>query len=92
MSDEQKAVRNLARQHLEAIEAALVQVNERLSSTKEKFARSFTSRSDPADPRRIGLELEQAAFEMERRRLNVLRDAAKAHYLRTFKSPETDGA
>lgn len=91
MSDDQKAVRDLARQHLEAIEAALVEVNTRLSTTKEKFARAFTGRSDPTDPRRIGLELEQAAFEMERRRLNVLRDATKAHYLRTFKSSENAG-
>jgi hypothetical protein len=89
MTDERK----LAREHLEAIEAALAQVNLRLSSTKQKFERAFLKRTDPADPQQIGLELEQAAFEMERRRLNVMRDAAKAHYLRTFKPAEgADGA
>jgi hypothetical protein len=91
MADDQKATRDLAREHLEAIEAALAQVNTRLTSTKQKFERAFTNRSDPTDPARLGFDLEQAAFEMERRRLNVLRDAAKAHYLKTFKSPETGG-
>ena len=87
MADEQKT-RDVAREHLKAIEAALAQVNVRLSSTKEKFQRAFVGRSDPTDPRRIGLELEQAAFELERNRLNVLRDAAKAQYLQTFKRPD----
>jgi len=91
MANDQKVERDLARQSLEAIEAALAQVNTRLTSTKQKFERAFTKQSDPTDPARIGLELEQAAFELERRRLNVMRDAAKAHYLKTFKSPGTDG-
>ncbi len=86
MSDDQNPARELARQHLEAIEAALTDVTQRLTSTKQKFERAFRKQSDPSDPGRLGLELEQAAFELERRRLHVLRDAAKAHYLRTFKS------
>jgi len=90
MANDQKVARDVARQHLEAIEAALAQVNTRLSSTKQKFERAFTG-SDPSDPGRIGLELEQAAFELERRQLNMLRDVAKAHYLKTFKSPEAGG-
>jgi hypothetical protein len=89
MANDQKAARDLAREHLEAIETALTQVNGRLTSTKQKFERSFANRSDPTDPVRLGFELEQAAFELERRQLNVLRDAAKSHYLKTFKSPET---
>ena len=90
MANNQKLARDLARQHLEAIEAALVQVNTRLTSTKQKFERAFRG-ADPADPARLGFELEQAAFEMERRQLNVMRDVAKAHYLKTFKSPEPGG-
>ncbi|MBV8536907.1 MAG: hypothetical protein JO128_15010 [Alphaproteobacteria bacterium] len=90
MANDQKVARDLARQHLEAIEAALAQVNTRLTSTKQKFERAFKT-ADPADPTRLGFDLEQAAFEMERRKLNVMRDAAKAHYLKTFKSPETGG-
>ncbi len=89
MANDQKVARDLARQHLEAVEAALAQVNTRLTSMKQKFERAFAT-ADPADPTRLGLELEQAAFELERRQLNVLRDAAKAHYLKTFK-PETSG-
>lgn len=86
MADEQHSMRNIARQHLDAIEAAIAKVNARLSSTKAKFERSFRERSDASDPGRIGLELEQAAFELERDRLRALREAAKAQYLRTFKS------
>ena len=89
MADEPKLARDLVKQHLDAIEAALAQVNVRLTSTKQRFERAFQHRSDPADPERIGFELEQAAFELERRRLSVLRDAAKTQYLQTFKSPET---
>ncbi|HTY68332.1 MAG TPA: hypothetical protein VMH36_16885 [Alphaproteobacteria bacterium] len=88
MANDQNGGRDLARQHLEAIEAALAQVNTRLTSTKLKFERAFKA-ADPADPTRLGFELEQAAFELERRQLNVMRDAAKAQYLKTFKSPET---
>lgn len=88
MANDQKVARDLARQHLEAIEVALAHVNTRLTSTKQKFERAFRS-ADPADPARLGFELEQAAFELERRHLNVMRDAAKDHYLKTFKSPET---
>ena len=69
MADHAKLTRDVARQHLDAIEAALVQVNGRLASTKQKFERAFRDRPDPADPRRISFELEQAAFELERRRL-----------------------
>jgi hypothetical protein len=91
MANDQKVARNLAREHLEAIEIALAQVNTRLTSTKQKFERAFANRSDPADPAQLGFELEQAAFELERRQLSVMRDAAKAHYLKTFQPPETDG-
>lgn len=91
MADHAKLTRDVARQHLDAIEAALVQVNGRLASTKQKFERAFRDRPDPADPRRISFELEQAAFELERRRLRVLRDAAKAQYLRTFEAPGSAG-
>lgn len=89
MTDERK----LAREHLDAIEAALAQTNLRLTSTKQKFERAFLNRADPSDPQQIGLELEQAAFELELRRLNLMRDAAKAHYLQTFKSaPNADSS
>lgn len=91
MADHAKLTRDVARQHLDAIEAALVQVNGRLASTKQKFERAFRDRPDPVDPRRISFELEQATFELERRRLSVLRDAAKAQYLRTFKAPGSAG-
>lgn len=88
MTDERK----LAREHIEAIEAALVQVNQRLIATKQKFERAF-NRSDSSDPQQIGLELERAAFELELRRLSVMREAAKAQYLRTFQpAPNTDSS
>ncbi|HEX9460957.1 MAG TPA: hypothetical protein VGB82_00035 [Alphaproteobacteria bacterium] len=83
MSDD-KVGRDIAREHLEAIEAALGQAMTRLSQTKVKFERSFREHSDPSDPGRIALELEQAGFELERVRLQALRDAAKAHYLKSF--------
>ncbi len=91
MADDPNQARNLAKQHLDAIEAALAQVNVRLSSTKRKFERAFQHRTDPADPERLSFELEQAAFELERRQLTVLRDVAKTHYLQTFKSPANGG-
>lgn len=92
MADDAKLLaRGVAKQHLDAIEAALAQVNVRLTATKQKFERAFAHRTDPSDPERIGFELEQAAFELERHRLNALRDAAKTHYLRTFKPAEKSG-
>lgn len=91
MADHATLARNMAKQHLDAIEAALAQVNLRLASTKQKFERAFGHRTDPSDPERIGFELEQAAFELERHHLSVLRDAAKSQYLQTFGSPETGG-
>lgn len=91
MADDAKLALDVAKQHLDAIEAALAQVNQRLTSTKQKFERAFGNRSDPSDPERIGFELEEAAFELERRRLNVLRDAAKTQYLQTFRSPQSGG-
>lgn len=87
MADENKLARDTAKQHLDAIEEALAAVNVRLTSTRQKFERAFRDSTDPTDPGRLSFELEQAAFELERRRLSVLRDAAKAHYLKTFKSP-----
>jgi hypothetical protein len=83
MSDEQSR-RDMALEHLEAIEAALAQATTRLTQTKKKFERSFSGDKDASDPGRIGLELEQAAFELDRARLQALRDAAKAHYLKHF--------
>jgi len=85
VSDEQTK-RTLAREHLDAIEAELARANMRLAAMKTKFERSFRNRPDPADPSRLGFELEQAAFQLERARLQALRDAAKEHYLRTFPS------
>jgi hypothetical protein len=76
----------MALQHLEAIEAALAQATTRLTQTKKKFERSFSADKDPSDPGRIALELEQAAFELDRARLQALRDAAKEHYLKSFPS------
>lgn len=83
MSDEQTR-RTLARQHLDAIEAELVRATSRLEAMKVKFERSSRNRPDPADPQRLGFELEHAAFQLERTRLQALRDAAKEHYLKTF--------
>ena len=83
VSDEQ-ARRTLAREHLDAIEMELARATTRLEAMKTKFERSFRSRPDPADPQRLGFELEQAAFQIERARLQALRDAAKEHYLKTF--------
>lgn len=91
MADDAKLAHDTAKQHLDAVEAALAQVNLRLASTKQKVERAFGHRTDPSDPERIGFELEQAAFELERRHLSVLRDAAKTQYLRTFRSPEPGG-
>lgn len=88
MADQQQqpTVREIVRQHLDEIEAAIVKVNARLSSTKAKFERTVQDRSDLNDPGRIGFELEQAAFQLERDRLRALREVAKTQYLRTFKS------
>ena len=83
MSDEQTR-RTLARQHLDAIEAELARATSRLEAMKSKFERSSRNGHDPADPQRLGFELEQAAFQLERTRLKALRDAAKEHYLKTF--------
>jgi hypothetical protein len=75
---------DVALQNLEAIEVALAEATNRLTKTKKKFERSFSANKDPSDPARIGLELEQAAFELERAKLQALRDAAKTHYLKSF--------
>ncbi len=91
MADGPNQARELAKQQLDAIEAALAQVNARLTATKRKFERAFHNRTDPADPERLSFELEQAAFELERRQLNVLRDVAKTHYLQMFKPAANGG-
>ena len=85
MSDEQTKRAALAREHLDAIEAELARANTRLQAMTAKFERAFR-RSDPSDPTQIGFELEQAAFRLERARLQALHDAAKSHYLKTFPS------
>ncbi len=81
MSDEQ--TKRMAREHLDAIEAELARSNVRLQAMTAKFERSFRQ-ADPSDPKQIGFELEQAAFRLERARLQALHDAAKSHYLKTF--------
>jgi hypothetical protein len=90
MADDQQMTRDIARQYLDAIEAAIVNLNARLSSTTAKFERSLRTQATN-DPGRLALELEQAAFRLERDRLRALREVAKTEYLRTFSANGSAG-